>query len=100
MGLFGSLNMFRISNNDLSKSPDIDKKSTSHFFDYCASKEEIEILKAKNEVLKKERREKRREEERLRKLNRTEWEKEYDEYQDLWERELSREEMLRILDKF
>lgn len=40
----------------------------------------------------------RREEERLRKLNRTNSEKEYDEYLDWFEKEEAREEMLRAID--
>lgn len=50
------------------------------------------------ETILKDRRERRREE-RLRNLNnRTEWQKEYDEYLDLYEKEEAKEQMMRTID--
>lgn len=51
--------------------------------------------KPERESITKERR---REKERLRLLNRTEEEKEYDEYLDWYEKEEAREEMMRSID--
>jgi N-methylhydantoinase B/oxoprolinase/acetone carboxylase alpha subunit len=47
---------------------------------------------------KAKRRARLKEEERLRKLNRNEWEVEYDEYLDWYEKEEAREEMMRNID--
>jgi hypothetical protein len=54
--------------------------------------------KVDHETILKERRE-RRKEERLRNLNeRTEWQKEYDEYLDWYEKEEAREQMMKTID--
>jgi hypothetical protein len=57
-----------------------------------------EEKKADRETILKERHARRREEERLRKLNRNEWEKEYDDYLDWHEKEEAREEMMKRID--
>ena len=58
----------------------------------------IQEEKTYRETILKERRE-RRKEERLRNLNeRTEWQKEHDEYLDWYEKEEAREQMMRTID--
>ena len=59
-----------------------------------SKKNNIQEEKKDRGTILKERRVTRREEERLRKLNRKEWEKEYDEYLDWYEKEEAREQML------
>lgn len=58
----------------------------------------IQEEKTDRETILKERRD-RRKEERLRNLNeRAEWQKEYDEYLDWYEKEEAREQMMRTID--
>lgn len=59
---------------------------------------DIQEEKKDRETIVKERRLIRREEERLNKLNREEWEQEYDEYLDWYEKEEAREQMLETID--
>jgi len=58
----------------------------------------IQEEKKDRETIVKERRVRRREEERLRKINREEWEQEYDDYLDWYEKEEAREKMLETID--
>jgi len=70
------------------------------FFEKISMSEKVksEEEKVDRETILKERHERRREE-RLRKLNnRTEWEKEHDEYLDWYEKEEVREQMMRTID--
>ena len=70
------------------------------FFEKISMSEKVksEEEKVDHEIILKERRE-RRKEERLRNLNnRTEWQKEYDEYLDWYEKEEAREQMMKTID--
>jgi hypothetical protein len=74
------------------------KLKISHTTSNNIINEEIDILKTSHEIIGKERRDKRREKERLRLLNRSDWQKEHDEYLDWYEKEEAREEMMEMID--
>lgn len=67
-----------------------------YFFKNLFTSEQMKNQNIQEEKAK--RRARLKEEERLRKLNRNEWEKEYDEYLDWYEKEEAREEMMRNID--
>lgn len=58
----------------------------------------IQEEKKDRETILKERHVRRREDERLKKLKKEDWEKEYDEYLDWYEKEEAWEEMMRNID--